>query len=145
MSLRKGARGFRQGVNSNSAPVVRGTQYFSGMPFPLNQRTNRFSIFASPIRLDAAYAVPLGLNIASNAGSPILIIVPERPTPRRNVRRDSLVLTGILTPSSQERLRGNNRHYKILEPKLRILKRLQGSLDHRLIGGRLGASHRVAE
>src|SRR5215212_3417379 len=92
MSSRWGASGCRHDGIAYSAPVSRGTQYFSGIPFPLNQKTNRFGIaFDTP----AAYAVPLELNIASSGGKPIRINAPATPTPRRNVRRASRVSIGM--------------------------------------------------
>src|SRR3954464_6194353 len=89
MSLRNGASGFRHAVISYSDPVSLGIQYFSGIPLPLNQNTKRDSIFLAAALPGAAYAVPLGLNIASSGGSPIRINAPEAPTPLRNVRREN--------------------------------------------------------
>src|ERR687897_557345 len=101
MSLRNGARGFRQAVISKFAPVSRGIQYFSAMPLPLNQKENRVSILVVGIRpAGAAYAVPLELNIASSGGNPIRISAPDTPTPRRNVRRESPLPS--INPALQE-------------------------------------------
>src|SRR5260221_12926563 len=100
MSLRNGASGLRQAVNSKSGPVSRGIQYFPVMPLPLNQRTKRVSIPLEATLLGAAYAEPLGLNMHSRAGTPIRIMAPERPIPRRRVRREIALIAAILAAPS---------------------------------------------
>src|SRR5438477_6217186 len=124
MSLRNAASGLRQAVNSKSGPVSRGIQYFSGIPLPLNQSTKRVSISPEATLLVAAYAEPLGLNIHSRAGTPIRIRAPERPIPRRRVRRESALMADILAAPSQKLLGGGNYNYKLLKPELRFPKGL---------------------
>src|SRR5688572_9425673 len=103
MSLRKGARGARQGVSSNPDPVSLGIQYFSGMPFPLNHATNRVG---GVLVFSAAYAVPFALNIPIRGGSPTVTGAPERAAnPRRKRRRDNarcLVSTDAIVSPRRE-------------------------------------------
>src|SRR5262252_3453010 len=101
------------------------------MPLPLNQNTNRVGISRHPFGQASAYAVPFESNMASSAGSPIRVTAPERPRPRRNVRRDK-ALTDILGPSSQKRLRADDTYDKAFESESRVLKFPHRFFDHRL-------------
>src|ERR1700687_2717987 len=89
MSLRNGASGPRHGDRRKSAPVSLGIQYRSGMPLPLNQKTNRLSM-AFCETPSAAYAVPVELNMLTSGGSPTWIAPPARVRPWRKRLRETL-------------------------------------------------------
>src|SRR5690348_4224652 len=83
--------------------------------------------------------------MALSAGRPMRMAAPERPAPRKNVRRDSAVFTGTLAPSSQERLGIYDCNYKLLKIKLRIAECLEDGIDHGLVGIGFRTSGRVTE
>jgi len=62
------------------------------MPFPLNQKTNRFSTGATFLsgRVSAAYAVPAELNIETSGGNPSTTAVWVAVIPVRKRLRDNL-------------------------------------------------------
>src|ERR1700693_4928874 len=72
--------------------------------------------------------------MAFSAGRPMRMAAPESPAPRRNVRRDSAVLTGIPAPSSQEWPGVYDCNYKLLKTELRIAEGLESGIDHGLVG-----------
>src|SRR5687767_11883187 len=106
MSLRRDLRGARQGVSSYSVPVSVGIQYRSGMPLPLNQKTKR-GVIALAAPPGAAYAVPFDVNQAARGGRPTLIAAPAMPTPRRNRRLLTCMLSSPPTTISLRRIVAN--------------------------------------
>src|SRR6266849_5190524 len=138
MSSRYGVRGARQGVNSKSGPVWRGTQYFSGMPFPLNHSTNRDSMAREPALPGAAYAVPDPLNMPARGGKPTRTMAPAK-LPQRKSLRDNAIDASV--PGT------GYRHYKLPKAELRtpepLIRLLDGRLVLRLLGPPVGVPEQL--
>src|SRR5580700_6713926 len=120
------------------------------MPLPLNHNTNRFSMGAGDAAAGPAYAVPVELNMATSGGRPTVIADPDKVSPRRNRRRETLLRFVItcdmcILPFARKLPRANQRQDQFFKTKIRILEVLENPVERGSVGRCFHAARGIAE